>query len=272
MAAGCISTTPGARSPACTFTKNIANSSGSGLYINHSSTTITNCTITENKADKGGGIYSRGKLATITNCTITGNTAAEGGGIYNYLSTTMIEGCTFSANTANRGAGMFNDNSSPMITNCLIARNTADRGAGTYEDNSSPTLSCCTFAENTADKGDGMYSNISSPTLLGCILWNHGDQEIYTIGDSAPVITYSCMRGGYDGEGNIKGDPLFVDASGGNFQLTADSPCIDTGPTEDSPATDILGKLRPQGDGVDMGAYESYINNAADPAWLIEDL
>jgi hypothetical protein len=59
--------------------------------------------------------------------------------------------------------------------------------------------------------------------------------------------TYSCIEGGYAGEGNIDMDPLFVDAVGGDLRLRAGSPCIDAGSNAAVPAgvlTDLLGLPR----------------------------
>jgi hypothetical protein len=54
-------------------------------------------------------------------------------------------------------------------------------------------------------------------------------------------------------------DPLFVSASGGNFQLQSNSPAINAGTMATVSAgltADFLGKLVPQGGAVDIGAYE----------------
>ncbi len=57
-------------------------------------------------------------------------------------------------------------------------------------------------------------------------------------------ITYSDIEGGYAGVGNVDADPLFVDAAGGDYGLTLDSPCIDAATSEAAPAYDMTGAPR----------------------------
>lgn len=56
--------------------------------------------------------------------------------------------------------------------------------------------------------------------------------------------------------GNISADPLFTDDVAGDYTLQSTSPCVDTGLEFETGWTDIAGTARPQGDGVDMGAWE----------------
>ncbi len=57
----------------------------------------------------------------------------------------------------------------------------------------------------------------------------------------------------------VEGDPLFLDAEGGDFRVltTPASPAIDAGSAEGAPAHDFAGASRPQGSAVDIGAYEA---------------
>lgn len=57
-------------------------------------------------------------------------------------------------------------------------------------------------------------------------------------------------------------DPLFVKSNQGNFYLQAGSPCIDSGTSDESPLEDQVKIDRPQGAGIDMGAYE-YVEPAS---------
>ena len=62
--------------------------------------------------------------------------------------------------------------------------------------------------------------------------------------------------------GSIQADPKFVDyrkEGGGNYRLTENSPAIDAGIPEDSAAVDFDGVPRPQGEGLDIGAFERVV-------------
>jgi hypothetical protein len=92
--------------------------------------------------------------------------------------------------------------------------------------------------------------------MHNCILWKNNPDEVYSL--ETETITYSDIQGGYQGIGNINADPLFVEGSPYDVRLLPNSPCIDSGTLNGAPATDLDGNPRPNGDGVDMGAYEFY--------------
>ncbi|MCF7811460.1 choice-of-anchor D domain-containing protein, partial [bacterium] len=100
----------------------------------------------------------------------------------------------------------------------------------------------------------------SGPVIFNSIFWNNEPQEFYFEGGCTPCLTisYSDVDAGQGGivgdngevtwgEGNIDTDPLFVDADNGDFHLTENSPCIDTGDPESDDD--------PDGTRADMGAY-----------------
>lgn len=67
------------------------------------------------------------------------------------------------------------------------------------------------------------------------------------------------IEAGKIGPGNLSRDPKFVKRSWGgkgDYHLQASSPCLDAGTATGAPSVDLAGTSRPQGDAVDMGAYE----------------
>jgi hypothetical protein len=61
------------------------------------------------------------------------------------------------------------------------------------------------------------------------------------------------------GEGNAYGNPLFISpawGTDGNYKLQAASPALNTGTSNGAPADDLEHTTRPQGAGIDKGAYE----------------
>ena len=201
-----------------TITGGIDADSGGGMYNDHSSPTITNCTFSNNNAGSGGGIFNYHSSPTITNCTFSNNSAypktnggpSYGGGIYNQESSPTVTNCTFSNNRASYGnigmysygGGMYNNSgSSPTVTNCTFSGNSAlgssSYGGGMYNNSgSSPTVTNCTFSGNSAvgtySFGGGMYNNDSSPTVTSCrFIYNTAQNQgggMNNHGNSSPVL------------------------------------------------------------------------------------
>jgi len=178
---------------------------GGGMFNDHSSPTVSNCTFTGNTTRYfGGGIYNSSSSPTVSNCTFGGNTVTNGsgGGMYNEKSSNpTVTDCTFSGNRAYSGGGMLNDHSSPEVTNCAFSGNTGTgEGGGMYNDSSNPTVTSCTFSGNTARYfGGGMYNNYnSSPTVSNCTF--SGNTARYFGGgiynsSSSPTVTNCTFSG-----------------------------------------------------------------------------
>ncbi len=221
------------------------------MYLRGGGIVVADCLVTDNVAGRnGGGIYTEGSLGTapvIERCGISNNEAKEGGGIYNRSCNTTITNCFISDNSLTGqlsyemgGSGIQSYNCTTPITNCTIANNHGFGGG---------------FAGNYA----------TTPTILkNCILWGNEDEQICLMSGAVVTITHSDVdQDGYgaggttpDGNGNIRYNPLFSDAAGGDYRLRLGSVCIDAGTAAGAPLDDLYGIERPQIYGYDMGACE----------------
>jgi hypothetical protein len=216
-------------------------------------------------------VWNHYSSPTIEGCIFSLNTVTgSGGGIYNNrYSWPLIKQCSITSNRAlDYGGGIANhDLCSPEITNCKFSANTAGGGGGIYNNSSSPMVKNCTFAAHwTFGSSDDVYNEGSTPRFSNCIFWFAGrsGSPIYADTSSNVEIKYSLVQGGFAGPGNINTDPQFVrnpswlshEIDYGDLQLQLDSPCNDAGTRSDAPATDFESTFRPQGSGIDIGAYE----------------
>ncbi len=222
------------------ITGNSTTYAGGGIFCEDGAPRIEDNMVRNNQASEGAGIFCNRSSPTIKSNTITGNSASDthGGGICCFdHSSPLIEGNTIGDNSANDTGGGIHcrDYSSPTIKNNAITHNTAtnDKGGGISCYTSSPAIENNTIKGNNADGGGAIYCEwLSSPTVVNSILWGDSADEVSLDGTSSIDITYSCIQGGYDGEGNIEEDPEFV--YGCYLSQTAagqgsDSPCVDTG-------------------------------------------
>ncbi len=248
---------------------NTAISSGGGIACGGNSfPLIIDCYINNNIAKEGGGIFCSDYNSSpiINNCVINGNRAFKiGGGIaLSDNSTAKINACKISNNLASSGGGgaiAAKNDSQVQFTNCTINSNTAagDGGAVICLNNTVPVFINCTISGNrTSGQGGAVAgSGGSIPIFINSILWGNslgGSDEVYVASDSYIDIVYSNVEGSWPGEGNINANPLFVGK--GDYHLKANSPCINSGTSDNVPADDIDGELRPMGKGYDMGSDE----------------
>jgi len=194
--------------------------------------TLTNGhTMASGAADRdrsGGGAYAA--HGTVSECAILGNAADFLGGGTCYG---IVQNCEIIGNDAENGGG----SAFGTIDNCTVAENVAvNYGGGVYGgriNNSIAALNAAAF--------------ISSRNIDGA------------------VRRYTCcpgLAGGVDG--NVGGDPAFVDPDGGDYRLLYGSPCIDSGTdlSGQGVTNDITGRSRPidcgfaGSEGFDMGAHE----------------
>ena len=238
---------------------------GGGIHLINSSPTLSNVTISENKAiGGGGGIYSYNSSPLMINVRITGNsTEGQGGGMScdtgtGYSPPTLIN-AVISGNHANRGGGMYYFGRAPVHTNVTISGNRATSNGGGIESWNSEQL---TF------KNSIIWGNIADVT----------DDNVYVSSGNAPSFSNSIIGDDrFSGNGNINANPHFVmpfDATdapttAGGYTLRWYSPAINRGSNaaylearqlsdeEDfDNEIDHAGRQRLFDGKIDIGAYE----------------
>jgi hypothetical protein len=242
----------------------------------------------------GGGIFL-GTKGKISNCVVANNLvvngystddySALGAGIFaanGIITDCRIYGNNTSTNTDSGGGGIFIQNGNGLILrNSLIYSNFAyGAGGGVYVDRSKVEILNCTIAGNTSiGRGGGIGVLISAGKTVAVEnvisylnFCENGNSNIY-IYDLAPYtgtvrIINSCIAPTnafssnmdcYYYAGNIESNPQFVDKDTGNWRLSKDSPCVNTGSNQNwmTNAVDLDGRQRIRYGTVDMGAYET---------------
>ncbi|MBN2562344.1 MAG: right-handed parallel beta-helix repeat-containing protein [Phycisphaerae bacterium] len=282
----------------CTIRNNTSPNSAGGAACYDSSPEFIDCTFNQNTCESsyyhsGGGAYCSRSNAVFRGCRFVGNQSRwYGAGVKlshsaggDPTSATLVN-CSF---IGNQPGGLENDGGALLAANCIFRGNMhpqAGSGVGITTRNtpdSDVLLVNCSITDN-GDPGWGLIADSSVPHLVNCLFWgNSGDgagAEIHYSGD-APVVSHSCIEGGWPGEGNTDLEPLFVDRDGADgIQGTEDddlrprapSPCLDAGLNGALPADiadidgdgdtdeplpwDLDGQPRVHDDIVDMGAYE----------------
>ena len=186
---------------------------------------ICGFTIRRGFSSDGGGISCISSSPKICHNIIIYNTGPRynyGAGIYIAGSHPIIEDNIIANNSANHGGGIdIGNQSNPLIFRNIIYRNSA--GGGVECLSSNLQLISNVIVMNSF----GVQLNASGGTLVNNIIVRNLSQV--SIYGPSPSITYCNIQGGWEGEGNIDLDPLFISEPEGNFNLCSQSPCINAG-------------------------------------------
>ena len=149
----------------------------------------------------------------------------------------------------------------------------AGLGVFGYDDNVAAVITNVTSAYNGARGLQmGCYQCSGSVLAYNTILYNNAAGDLDTRNSaSIPVIAYSDLdpsrvAGLTTSLGNINADPRFQNPLNGNFLLLSNSPAINIGAAESTvpggyASQDLDGGTRVIGSRVDLGAFESNIND-----------
>jgi hypothetical protein len=248
--------------------KNCSTEQGGGIGVFNGSPTIIDCVIEDCQAGGGGAGIALigGSNATILHSQIRNNSCygnGFGAGVYCWQSSAFFSNCDISHNTSQgsvQGGGAFCGGSSSIeFVNCVISNNTAGIGGGLCVGTSgdSVTITNCTIAHNI---GGGIHSESSNITIINSIVWYNDGVPVMLVNPvlNNPVL-YSCIEGGYAGQGNIESEPMFTSSSGSDYHLMSRvfdnsgeySPCIDAG----DPLDPVGAEPHTNGKRINMGAY-----------------
>lgn len=282
---------------------------GGGIGCVNGAPVIAKCRISGCKAGgfgnpKSGGFGGaiailRRSDATIRSCVIQGNHGyynGFGGGIYVRASGARMEGCEIQTNDADsglKGGGIAigGPYSKVAMDHCIVSSNGAITGSGIWidgrHDNQTGGLlgpvcvveiTNCTIADNLIASGSpanptgGVYASKADIRVRNCIVYGNGGQELQIIDPASnSPVTYSDIKGGYPGSGNINAPPLFAPTMGGeppDYHLQSmagrfnpktgqwvidakHSPCIDAGDLRDAYDLEPV----PNGHRINLGSY-----------------
>ncbi len=203
--------------------RNGAADSGGGIFILNSSPTVSDNIIIDNTGNYfGGGIYcGDSSYPDIINNIFKNNYAAYGGAICcRDFSNANIHNNEFIGNTAFYGGGGLYCYYSHIsfINNTIVVNDAGYYGGGIGLICSNPNIRNSIIRDNTALYGSQLFGTVDK-------------------------IYYCNIAGGWPGSGNIDVDPLFIYPLAENYNLCAQSPCIDMGdpaiPDPDSTRSDM---------------------------------
>ena len=167
--------------------------------------------------------------------------------------------------------------SSVRVENCLIYGNSSPSGLSiiAQHDGDSTQILNCTIADNS---GYGLYLGTQFSPVQGSfkaynnIIRNNTAADIHALyADNVPTIDRTDVNsviGTISGPNNFNVDPKFVNEASAEYQLQSDSTLINKGAAASAVAggyasTDIRGRQRVIGSRVDLGPYETLVDDTA---------
>jgi predicted outer membrane repeat protein len=239
------------------FINNKSFSSGGGIYVNDGSPTLNQIYCDQNYSANGGALYINATSLSITNAIFTNNNStSDGGALSTHSASIDITNALFADNVCSQNGGGLELYSSATeftstLNNVIIASNTASGIGGgiSFKSSASSDIvlnNSIVYGNTAVANGNEIASNSLGGTTLNYSSYDNSTNDVFV--EEGTFVTTN---------NNITSDPLFVDATGGDYRLFGNSPTVNTGNNSYNPiATDIRGEARIQSTTIDMGAYE----------------
>ena len=249
-------------------------------FENAKSVKIKGVTVQNGKSEtNGGGIFSENVVPKIEEIIIQNNVAKENGaGIFAAKGAQDLQMVLFEGNvgksafylekkdnilaerivfSTNKGTALSAKNANIEFVNSIFYGN----DTAVLAQNSQINLIHCTSTKNNV----GVVSKNSNIKAVNSIFWNESGE----FSGGGFEVEFSCVKGGFAGEGNISDEPMFAEvekprgedgfwgSDDDGLFLKQGSPCIDKG-KDIGVLEDIIETLRPTNDIFEVGAYEYY--------------
>lgn len=286
-----------------------AGSDAGALFIEAvGNTTVTGCDFVGNLAngaggavlsflDTGGGDSMEYIDSRFVDNECSSSTVAIFGGSVDIVNCEFLGNTTLRAGDGARNGGALRFRTSPggqrsfgRVFNSVFDGNSAEQGGAIVVGTATVEITNSTFVNNSASIGSAVRGSESSTnvTISNNVFAANGSDAVSLTGGGTRFTRFNLFDNDESASGVFEDNllstnPLFVDASNGDYSLQAASPAIDAGNSDlygFGPFADLAGNLRGQDDlstpdtgaartgpVIDMGAFE-FNATAACPADL----
>ncbi|MDR2125722.1 MAG: right-handed parallel beta-helix repeat-containing protein, partial [Prevotellaceae bacterium] len=248
-------------------------------------TSLAQRNLAENKSILSGDIDNDGVLNTgnvYVVVTVAGDmggalldgftiTESYGGRGINISSGAMTFSNLIVKNNTGNGGGITLAGTGSTLTNVVIANNAAVNGGGILVSGGTHYMTNATIVNNTCtDNGGAIFAyNNGTLNLRNSIIWGNNGSVVFQYQGGNVVHSFNLLQSSAVSGTTIVSvaDPLFTNATAGDYSLTPFSPAMNIGnnalynsdqvPDISGTTTDIVGNQRIQDCKIDLGAYET---------------